>query len=179
MKILINKKIKLCYLSSIFIITFCIPPILGMDEKDRTSADPTLLSQQEYAEEQFQLGHSYDIEGNDLKAIEHYTKAGNQGHTEAQSCLGWSYENGEGVEQNIPEAINWHKKAAKGGNIDSLFALGKIYEEGNGVEENPLKAMKYYTKAAAGEHEGAKFNLEVMNDYKEVIFTPTSVLQNE
>jgi TPR repeat protein len=176
MKALKNKLLD--YLYIIFITTFCITPIFGMDEKDRTSAAPTLLSQQEYAEEQFQLGHSYDIEENDLKAIEHYTNAGNQGHTEAQSCLGWMYENGEGAEQNIPEAIKWHKKAGKGENIDSLFALGKIYEEGKGVEKNPSKAIKYYTKAAAGGHEAAKFNLEVMEEYKDVIF-PTSLPQNE
>ena len=69
---------------------------------------------------QYQLGKYYDrrdigVVEDYKKAVIWYRKAAVQGHAKAQTCLGYCYEVGQGVNKNINEAIKWYKEAAAQG----------------------------------------------------------------
>ncbi len=58
--------------------------------------------------------------------------------------LGWSYDNGIGVEKNNSEAIGWYQKAAQQGNPQAQLNLGLKYENGVGVPKNYTEASGLY-----------------------------------
>ena len=50
------------------------------------------------------------------KAFNHYKIAAKEGnHVDAQKCLAFLYEQGEGTEKNLDNAIYWYKKAMENG----------------------------------------------------------------
>lgn len=55
------------------------------------------------------------VERNYTKAKECFEKALAQGHMEAQTYLGYIYENGLGVSQDIDHALNLYSKSAESG----------------------------------------------------------------
>ena len=83
-----------------------------------------------------------------LRIVEQYTKAAEQGDAEAQYNLGVCYEKGEGVPQNYEEAAKWYMKAAEQGHANAQNNLGLCYYVGNGVRQNHEEAVKWYRKAA-------------------------------
>jgi len=59
------------------------------------------------------------------KAFEWYSKAAQQGNSQAQLIVGMMYFKGEGVQQNNELAEKWLRKAAENGNKDAL----SLFEE--------------------------------------------------
>jgi TPR repeat protein len=60
------------------------------------------------------------------EAFKWYMKAANQGFTDAEINLGIYYEDGLGVEKNIPEAIKWYAKAAEKGDTYAAEVLEEL-----------------------------------------------------
>ena len=81
-----------------------------------------------------------------------------KGNAEAQSDLGYRYENGDGVKQSYQEAAKWYALAAEQGENNAQNNLGTFYEWGNGVEIDFKKALELYTKAAEQGNPNAQFN---------------------
>ena len=77
-----------------------------------------------------------------------YRKAAEQGHADAQRCLGGCYEEGDGVEQNTTEAVKWYRKAAEQGDPSAQYKLGECYLNGDGVEKNISEAKKWLLLAS-------------------------------
>ncbi len=73
-----------------------------------------------------------------------------QGDIEAQIKIGFKYENGEDIEQNIEEALKWYKKAADQGSSNAKVNIGNLYRNGNGVgvPQSDKDALHWYQKAA-------------------------------
>ncbi len=71
-----------------------------------------------------------------------------QGDANAQYLLGKRYENGQGVEANIPEANIWYRKASEQGNAVAQYNLGWNLKEGSGVPKNFSEAVKWLRKSA-------------------------------
>ena len=111
----------------------------------------TKSAEQEYVKGQYKLGFMYEygygipsdekktygvaagivfnIFGNLLhykNAIDWYEKAAKQGDDKAQYKLGFMYEKGKGVEEDIIQAVKWYTIAAKSGNIDAKKALKRF-----------------------------------------------------
>lgn len=86
-------------------------------------------------------------------------RSAEQGNADAQYELGWNYENGNGVEQNLEEAVKWYRKAAEQGHCYAQFNLGVCYENGDGVEEDYEEAIKWYRNAAENGCAEAQCNL--------------------
>ena len=93
------------------------------------------------------------------KAVELFTTAANQGHSQAQHNLGYCYQIGEGVEKNIEKAAGWYTVAANQGLPSAQYNLAYCYEEGEGVEKNLKKAVEWYTAAANQGYSDAQYNL--------------------
>ena len=55
-----------------------------------------------------------------------YKLSAEQGNPDAQYSLGYCYESGKGVKQNIKEAKKWYTKAAKQGDEQAIQDLEKL-----------------------------------------------------
>ena len=124
------------------------------------------------AEEQYQLGLCYANGENGIsqdwgKAILWFTKAAEQGNSEAQQSLGMychqlglCYAKGDGVSKNMDKAIDCFEKAAKQGYAPSQYRLGLSFMDGWDIPKNPKKAKHWLKEAADNGIEEAKKKLE-------------------
>ena len=77
-------------------------------------------------------------------AVTWFTKAADQGDAEAEHRLGYCYQFGNGVEQNLDTALAWFEKAAAKGHADGQFGIGVV----NYTKERYEEAVTWFTKAA-------------------------------
>jgi uncharacterized protein len=81
-------------------------------------------------------------------AIQHYKKAAEMGHVEAQAVMGVTYERGTNVPQDYQKAAQWYEKAAGQGHAGAQLNLGQMYAKGQGVPRDPAKARQLIEAAA-------------------------------
>ena len=74
-----------------------------------------------------------------------YQLSVNQGNKNAQTNLGYLYENGYGVEQDYGQAAYWYQLSANEGNKYAQNNLGYLYENGYGVEQDYEQAKYWAT----------------------------------
>lgn len=79
------------------------------------------------AEDLWDKGCDYYCEGNFVEAAKCYRIAAEDGHPEAQYCLGLCYRDGEGVPQNYAEAIRYCRMAAEQGLEEAKQTLKELY----------------------------------------------------
>ena len=82
------------------------------------------------------------------EAAKWFLKAAEQGNADAQTFLGYCYENGLGVTKDYNEAVKWYRKAADQGNSSAQYNLANFYYNGSGVAKDNAEAFKWYQKAA-------------------------------
>ena len=70
------------------------------------------------------------------------TKDAEQGHAYAQTMLGYFYENGTNVTQDLMQAVKWFTKAAEQGFSEAQYRLGSMYKNGYGVAQDYKQAVK-------------------------------------
>jgi TPR repeat protein len=94
-----------------------------------------------------------------------FTKAADQGHTEAQYRLALIILQGkeDGISKPA-DAAEWFLKAANGGHVDAQFNLGRLCLDGRGVTQNSDKALAWIKLAATQSHTSALFLLGRMNE---------------
>ena len=95
----------------------------------------------------------------ELKAVERFRKAADQGHAKAQYKLGDCYYFGRGVEQDYAQAVQWYQKAADQDNAWAQYSLGHCYYLGQGVKKDRAQAVQWYRKAADQDHKKAQLAL--------------------
>ena len=78
-----------------------------------------------------------------------------RGDADAQSRLGFMYDNGQGVPKDSAEAVRWLRRAAEQGFPKAQFDLGVSYENGIGVPQDYVEAYIWFSVCAAGGHERA------------------------
>ena len=66
------------------------------------------------------------VDRNKAKAVERYTRAADQGDTDAQYRLGMCYEEGAGVERDTAKAVEWYKRAADLGDVERSTGGGAV-----------------------------------------------------
>ncbi len=86
-----------------------------------------------------------------------------EGHSLAQSYIGYMYVEGVGVAKNDSQALIWLQKAAKVGQVDAQNNLGYMYALGRGVSRDQKIAITWYLKAAQQGHRQAQKNLSAMS----------------
>lgn len=75
----------------------------------------------------------------------------NLGDANAQTNVGYLYEQGLSVRQDYAEALKWYRRAAESNQPQALHNLGMLYHNGYGVAKNAREAMKFFEEAADGE----------------------------
>ncbi|KAF9970518.1 hypothetical protein BGZ73_006774 [Actinomortierella ambigua] len=109
--------------------------------------------------------------------VDRYHKAAAGGDTEAQTILGWAYDNGRGVTQNGATAALWYRRAADSGSVEAQVNLGSLYLSGRGVAQSDAEAATWYRRAARSGSTTAQINLAwmyesglgVKQDYAEAV----------
>ena len=123
--------------------------------------------------EQYEMGSSYYDKGNYQEAIKWYTKAAENGNSDAQSELGFMYMNGEGVPVNKSEGARWLIKAGQNGDAMAQRALGYMYKNGDGVYKSESESKKWFKEAAPKFYDLSKklmksVNKQCVNFFEEV-----------
>ena len=109
----------------------------------------------------FQKGLDASKNGDYATALKEWRPLAEQGDANAQSNLGWMYDNGFGVLEDDIEAVKWYRLAAEQGEASAQFYLGWMYAYGLGVLEDDKKAVKWYRLAAEQGEASAQFYLGV------------------
>jgi TPR repeat protein len=90
------------------------------------------------------------VEVDKAEAARLHWQAAERGHADAQRRLGWCYEHGQGVGQDVRAAMDQYILAAEGGCLAANANLGICFEKGRGVpRSDPAEAARLYTLAAA------------------------------
>jgi TPR repeat protein len=117
------------------------------------------------AQAQFQLGSLYlsgslvGVARDEVEAANWFRKAADQNQTDAQSCLGFCYLNGQGVPKDPVEGVRWLRKAAEQNQSDAQNNLGLCYANGQGVAKDEVEAVKWHRRAAEQNNAEAQNNL--------------------
>ena len=89
-------------------------------------------------------------EGHFAKAMEILRPLADAGNPAAQYRVGWMYDTGQGVPEDIAEADKWFKAAAETGHSDAMFSLCQDFALGGGnVQKDSLNAYVWCDLAAA------------------------------
>lgn len=107
-----------------------------------------LLSGQVAAQVRFSEGYEAAHSGNYKKAVKIWLPLAKKGDAPAQYTIGWMYESGQGVKEDLKKAVYWYKKSAQQEYEAAQYVLGTLYEKGSGVEQNSEIALDYYLLAA-------------------------------
>ena len=83
-----------------------------------------------------------------------------QGWAEAELNLGYCYELGKGVQQDLGQAVVWYWYAANHGNATAMYNLASCYEYGKGIQKNHDQAVLWISYSSMYGFEPA---IEVMN----------------
>ena len=75
-------------------------------------------------------------------------RLGELGHPTAIYEMGYLYEHGDGVPQDMAEAARWYARGAAMGEPAAEAASGHYYEYGTQVTEDWFEAAKWYVKSA-------------------------------
>lgn len=88
-------------------------------------------------------------EENYASTFDEYMAYAKKNDPDAQYNLGYMYETGDGVDQDLLQAKKWYEKAAKQDQPDAQYALAALYYYDNGViKQNYAEAKKWFEKAA-------------------------------
>ncbi len=98
----------------------------------------------------------------DKKIYKENIKKANNGNKESEFIIGYLYENGRGVPQNINEAVKWYRKSAKKKYTKALNNLAYLYQNGNGVEKDKRKAEELLKMSAKQGDDVACLNLGIL-----------------
>ena len=100
-----------------------------------------LLSINALAQAEFNAAYEAAQAGDYKQAVSLWTVLAEQGDPVAQYTLGWMYESGQGVVQNVQQAVYWYEKSAAQKNVSAQYVLASMYDQGDGLIEN--QEMRY------------------------------------
>ena len=99
--------------------------------------------------------------------IDQLLQIAEKGDANAQFDLGFRYQEGEGVAQDLAEAAKWYHLAAEQGKAEAQVNLGIMYQQGEGVPQDYIEAVKWYRLAAEQGEALAQSNLGRMYTFGE------------
>jgi Sel1 repeat len=115
-------------------------------------ADVVTAAENGKASAQYSIARSYElgkrVKSDNAKAIEWYTKAADQGHTDAAYRLGLIYYKGVGgFQTDFKKAFHYISLAANKNHKNSQANLAKMYQNGDGVKRNEELSDYWYEQA--------------------------------
>ena len=107
---------------------------------------------------QYKKGQTFYFFGEHAKAFETWLPLAGKNYAEAQASIGWLYQSGLGVKQDIKKAIHYYQLASQQNHATAQNNLGVLYEKGLGVEADLVKAREWYKKSAEQSYRFGEFN---------------------
>ena len=144
----------------LFICAFCRRPAPSSEDEENERVKKLMEANNAYAFYIFAGCCARGIRGlpqNYEKANELYLRAGELGCAEAYCNLGYSYNNGRGVEVDKKKAIHYYELAAMTGDVGARYNLGVL----EGQAGNEHRAYKHFILAAKA---GFKQSLDVVKE---------------
>jgi len=143
-----KKKIVLMHLCGLVFFQFLLVSLVHAD----IPANLLKSAENGNAGAQFTVARSYElgkrVKSDKAKAIQWYTKAADQGHTDAAYRLGLLYYKGlGGFKIDLKKAFNYLSQAAKANHKNSQANLAKMYANGDGVARNEQMSDYWYEQA--------------------------------
>jgi len=89
------------------------------------------------------------ISRNDIQGIDYFRQSAELGYGPSQIALGYYYETGTVLTQDVPHALDLYKKAAAPGDPLASWLAGRLYYLGNLVPRDPDAAQKWLKISAA------------------------------
>lgn len=126
--------------------------------KAETAQLEQIAAPQKLAESWYQKGEDALGKEQFAKALEHYGKAAELGHSGAMTDIGFIYETADDF-INYQLAFDWYSKAALLENQYGMNNLALSYLYGRGTEQDTAMAIHWLEKAAAAGHAGALTSL--------------------
>lgn len=83
-------------------------------------------------------------------------RAAAKDYAPGQSCVGYMYRKGWGVNQDPAEAVKWYQKAVAGANPSAMVALAEMYSVGEGTKVDRAVAFVLLFRASRMGLNGAK-----------------------
>jgi len=129
------------------------PPVVAIKEKAPVAQMKQPPKKPEFsASEHYQLGlDNLQHEANDdcdILAFQHFLKAAEQEHAQAQSHLAYMYQMGYGTPKDAEKAFYWSFKAANQDIADAQFNVGLCYLNGWGTTVDVKQAIQWLQAAA-------------------------------
>jgi TPR repeat protein len=118
---------------AIAVVLSLAPPLFG------ASAGPGALT----AGEQAYARHDY------VRAASLLRAEAERGSPDAQTYLGFMYQNGFGVPQDFVVAAGWLNQAAQQGQPTAQFLLGMAFDKGHGVPQDWIQAETWLILATS------------------------------
>ena len=115
----------------VIVTLICSQPLLASDREERLNAGLAALKREHYA-----------------TALRSWLPLAEAGDPEAQANVGYMYEEGLGVSQQLDVAVGWYEKAAASGSMQANHNLGMIFAEGRGAPQSWVRALRYFEEAA-------------------------------
>lgn len=115
----------------VIVTLICSQPLLASDREERLNAGLAALKREHYA-----------------TALRSWLPLAEAGDPEAQANVGYMYEEGLGVSQQLDVAVGWYEKAAASGSMQANHNLGMIFAEGRGTPQSWVRALRYFEEAA-------------------------------
>lgn len=93
-------------------------------------------------------------------AIDWYSRAAENGSSEAQNELGFIYSSGRYIQEDLEKAVYYFKQAAYNGHPVAQYNLGVTYYTGMGQDFDLQKAYAWFEIANVNGHESAEKSIE-------------------
>lgn len=106
-----------------------------------------------------QAGESAYERGDFEAAADHWRRAAQADHAQAEFRLGTLYDEGLGVPEDAARAAEWYRRAAEHGSEKAQFNLAHMYARGRGVEQDEAEAARWYRRAAERGNAHAQYTL--------------------
>ncbi len=101
--------------------------------------------------------------GDFTTAFKLYTQLAESGNADAQTSLGFMYQNAQGCEKDDAKAVEFYKKGADAKQPYALFNLAILYMNGLcGLEHDQFKAHELHMEAATREVPPAMYEVALM-----------------
>ncbi len=111
------------------------------------------------------LGVAQLNSGNYTAAAASYEKACDAGKADFCKALGFMYDNGRFVAQNLSLAVHFAQMGCDGGDMEGCSNLGVAYDNGRGVTQDHTRAVQLFQKACDGGADGADGCLDLGSEY--------------
>lgn len=138
-----------------------------------------LADKEQNADARYQLGRMYEqgagVPKDELKAMQIYQQAAQEGSGPAALKIGNAYYTGQGVEKDYKKAFQWYQKAAEKNNYPAQYNIGLMLEEGLGVKKDLIRSFDTYKQSAEQGYAPAQMALGRM--YLKGIGTPQDFTQ--